>query len=322
MTSTPFPPLRPLGKTGLRITPIGLGTMEFSGGGKMMGPLFPAINQADKNAIVQAALEGGINWFDTAELYGAGVSERSLAAALKAAGKKDEDVLVATKWWPLFRSAANIPVSIADRLRFLEGYSIGLYMVHQPYSFSTPEAEMEAMAKLVTAGKIRSVGVSNFSAEQMRRAHAALEKVGLPLAANEMHYSLLNRKIETDGVLETARELGVTVIAYTPLAAGLLSGKYHQDPGLLAKQSWTKRLRFGPKVEASRPLVNALLEMAPRYNANAAQVALNWLIHARGDLVVTIPGATKVSQAVDAAAAMRFRLSAEDIARLDELSKP
>jgi aryl-alcohol dehydrogenase-like predicted oxidoreductase len=180
---------------------------------------------------------------------------------------------------------------------------------------------MEEMAKLVEAGKIRSVGVSNFSAVQMRRAHAELAKHGLPLAANQVHYSLLNRKIERDGILDTARELGVTIIAYTPLAAGLLSGKYHQDPTMLAKQSWTKRMRFGPRIEASRPVVNALSEMAPRYNANAAQVALNWLIHAQGDLVVTIPGATKISQAQDAAAAMRFELAEEDISKLNELTQ-
>ena len=140
---------RTLGKTNIHITPIGLGVMEFSGGGGLMGFAFPVISQEEKNATVRAALEGGINWFDTAELYGNGVSEASLSAALKAAGKTDQEVVVATKWWPLFRTAGNIPHTIQDRIRFLDGYSIGLYMVHQPMSFSTPEAEMDAMADLV-----------------------------------------------------------------------------------------------------------------------------------------------------------------------------
>ena len=313
--------LRPLGKTGLQITPIGLGMMEFAGGGGLLGAAFPVIEQAQKDAIVKAALDGGINWFDTAELYGAGVSERSLAAGLKAAGVQDGEVLVATKWWPLFRTAGNIPRSIDARLECLGDYPIGLYMVHQPFSFSSPEAEMDAMAKLVQAGKIRSVGVSNFSAAHMRRAHAALQKHGLPLAANQVHYSLLNRKIETDGILETARELGVTIIAYTPLAAGLLSGKYHQDPALLQRSGLVKRARFARRIERTRPVVEALLEMAPRYGATAAQVALNWLIYAQGELVVTIPGATKVSQAADAAGAMRFRLADADLAKLDALTR-
>ena len=122
---------RRLGETNIYVTPIGLGMMEFSGGGGLMGYAFPIITQQEKNATVQAGLDGGINWFDTAELYGDGVSERSMAVALKAAGKKDQDVVIATKWWPLFRTARNIPKSVADRVHFLDGYSIGLYQVHQ-----------------------------------------------------------------------------------------------------------------------------------------------------------------------------------------------
>ena len=153
---------RKLGETDIEVTPIGLGMMEFSGGGGLMGFAFPNIEQDVKNATVKAGLDGGVNWFDTAELYGAGKSELSLATALKAANKKDKDVVVATKWWPLFRTARSIPKTINDRLRFLDGFSISNYMVHQPFSFSSPEAEMDEMAKLVEEGKIRSVGVSNF----------------------------------------------------------------------------------------------------------------------------------------------------------------
>ena len=184
---------RSLGKTDIQVTPIGLGMMEFSGGGGLLGAVFPVIPQEEKNAIVKAALEGGINWFDTAEMYGGGVSERSLATALKAAGTPDGQVVVATKWLPLLRTASNIPRTIHNRLRFLDGYSIGLYMVHQPWSFSSPEAEMKAMADLVAAGKIRSVGVSNFSADRMRRAHKALQERGQPLAVSKMPFVSISR---------------------------------------------------------------------------------------------------------------------------------
>ena len=312
---------RTLGKTNIEVTPIGLGMMEFSGGGGLMGSAFPKIEQENKNAAVQAGLDGGVNWFDTAELYGAGVSEASLAEALKTAGKADGDVVVATKWWPLFRTARNIPKTIDDRLRFLNGYSIGLYMVHQPFSFSSPEAEMDAMAELVKAGKIRSVGISNFNPEQMRRAHRQLQKHGLPLAVNQVRYSLLDRSIEKNGILDTARELGVTIIAYTPLASGLLTGKYHKNPELLEKKSafWRMRLRRG--IEKSRTLVSALEEIAGRYNATAAQVALNWVINSQGDSVVTIPGVTKASQAIESAGTMKFKMSGDELARLDELSR-
>jgi aryl-alcohol dehydrogenase-like predicted oxidoreductase len=314
------PAMRRLGETDIRVTPIGLGMMEFAGGGGLVGSAFPVIAQEEKNAIVQAGLEGGINWFDTAELYGSGVSEASLSTALKAAGKTDAEVVVATKWWPLFRTARNIPRTIQDRLRFLDGYSIGLYMVHQPFGFSSPEAEMEAMADLVAAGQIRAVGVSNFNPGRMRRAHAALQKRGLPLAVNQVRYSLLDRSIEKDGILETARELGVTIIAYTPLASGLLTGKYHQNPELLGQKSWFWRARLRSGVEKSRALVSALEEIGKKYEATPGQVALNWVINAQGETVVTIPGVTKVRQAQENAAAMGFKLSEEEIARLNELS--
>ena len=314
-------PLRHLGKTDILVTPIGLGVMEMAGGGGLIGRMFPVISQEDKNAIIKAALDGGINWFDTAEMYGAGVSERSLATGLKAAGKTDKDVIVATKWQPIFRTARNIPISIEDRLRFLDGFSIANYMVHQPYSFSSPEAEMNAMADLVEAGKIRSVGVSNFNPARMRRAHAALAKRGLPLAVNQVQYSLLRRDIETNGVLETARELGVTITAYTPLARGLLSGKYHKNPELLRRMSGVRKAMMRRNLERSRPLINAMDELAAKYGITIAQVALNWVINFNGETVVTIPGATKVRQAEESAGAMKFKLSKDEMARLDEVSR-
>jgi len=311
---------RPLGKTGIEVTPIGLGMMEFAGGGGLMGSAFPIIEQENKNVTIKAGLDGGVNWFDTAELYGAGVSETALATALKTAGMKNGDVVVATKWWPLFRTAHNIPKTINDRLRFLDGYSIDLYMVHQPFGFSSPEAEMEEMAKLVEAGKIRSVGVSNFNPEQMRRAHRQLQKHGLPLAVNQVRYSLLDRRIEKNGILETAKELGVTIIAYTPLESGMLSGKYHKNPELLKSKSSFYRIRLQRSLEKSRGLVAVLEEIAGKYKATAAQVALNWVINSQGDIVVTIPGVTKVSQAVESAGAMKFRLSGDELARLHEIT--
>jgi aryl-alcohol dehydrogenase-like predicted oxidoreductase len=321
MYAEPHNSKRPLGKTDLRVTPIGLGMMEFSGGGSLVGSAFPVIPQEAKNATVKAALDGGINWFDTAEMYGSGVSERSLATGLKAAGKSDKDVIIATKWQPFLRTAANIPHSIEDRLHFLEPYSIANYMIHQPYSFSSPEAEMNAMADLVESGKIRSVGVSNFNPARMRRAQAALAKRGLPLACNQMRYSLLSREIDTNGVLETARELGVTITAYTPIARGLLSGKYHKDPALLEGMSGWRKASMRRNLERVRPLIDAMDEIAARYEATIAQVALNWVINFHDEIVVAIPGATKVHQAEESAGAMRFRLSDEEMARLDEVSR-
>jgi aryl-alcohol dehydrogenase-like predicted oxidoreductase len=313
--------LRPLGKTDIFVSPIGLGVMEFAGGGGLTGSIFPVIPQEEKNAIVKAALDGGINWFDTAELYGAGMSERSLATALKTNGMSDKEVVIATKWMPLMRTARNIPHSIEVRQRNLDGYSIANYMVHLPYGFSTPESEMNAMADLVEAGKIRSVGISNFNPDRMRKAHAALAKRGLTLAVNQVRYNLLSREIEKNGVLETAKELGVTIIAYTPLGRGLLSGRYHKDPNQLKHLSGWVKSGINRDLERSRKLIDAMDEIAKASGVTIAQVALNWVIHFNGDIVVAIPAATKVQQAAENAGAMKFRLSNDEMSMLDEASR-
>ena len=171
------------------------------------------------------------------------------------------------------------------------------------------------------AGKIRSVGVSNFSPERMRRAHRRLQEYGLPLAVNQVRYSLLDRRIERDGTLETAKELGVTIISYTPLESGLLTGEYHKNPELLAKKSPFYRALLKRGIERSRKLIAALETVGGKYNATPAQVALNWIIYSQGDSVVTIPGVTNPRQAEDNAGAMKFKLSDDEIAHLGEISR-
>jgi aryl-alcohol dehydrogenase-like predicted oxidoreductase len=321
MTTPTTTNTRNLGQTDLRVTPIGLGVMQFSGSQGMYSMMMSDIPQEDKNAIIQAALDGGINWFDTAELYGKGRSERSLAAALQAAGMADDQVTVCTKWWPLFRTARNIPITVEERIRNLAPYSIDLYMVHNPMSFSSVEAEMHAMADLVEAGKIRAVGVSNFNPQQMARAQKTLQSRGLNLAVNQVRYSLLTRKIEHNGVLQAAKDLGVTIVCWGPLGSGLLTGKYHRDPEMLAKSAYGKRVRMQRAIESSRPVVTELEKLADKYSASPAQIALNWLVNFSGETVVAIPGASKVQQAVESAGAMPFKLSEEDLARLDQVSK-
>ncbi|MEJ2010710.1 MAG: aldo/keto reductase [Anaerolineales bacterium] len=311
---------RTLGRTDLQVTPIGLGVMQFSGSAGFFRFMFDDIEQSQMDEIVRAALEGGINWFDTAEAYGGGRSERGLSRALQHAGAADQDVRVATKWMPVLRTASSIPRTIGKRLENLSPYTIDLYYVHQPWGFSPPESEMDAMADLVQAGKVRTVGVSNFNAEQMRRAAVALEKRGLKLAANQMQYSLVHRHIETNGVLEAARDLGVTIVAWGPLASGLLTGKFHRDPEALKNTPFVRRRRLRSRLQASLPLIEALERIGKRYDASPAQVALNWLIHFQGDVVVAIPGASKAQHAREAAGAMKFKLTQDELADLDHIS--
>ena len=311
---------RQLGQTSLEISPIGQGVMQFAGGRGVMRYLYPSLSASEMKGIVKTALDQGINWFDTAEWYGKGRSEQGLAQGLKAAGLRNGEALVATKWWPLFRTAVNLRRSIEDRLRHLDGFSIDLYQIHWPWSFSSREAEMQVMADLIEAGKIRAAGVSNFSAQQMRRAHAALARRGLPLASNQVHYSLLDRDIERNGVLEAAKELGMTIICWSPLNSGLLSGRYHENPAALDSVPRGRQTGFRRKIEKSRPLIEVLDEIAAVHGATIPQVALNWLINFHGDTVVAIPGATKPQQVEANAAAMTFTLSGQEMARIDEVS--
>ena len=316
---------RRLGRTPIEITPIGLGCWQFSSGFGLVGGFWEALAQETVNEIVRAGLAGGISWFDTAEAYGKGRSERALAQALAAAGRADGDVVVATKWWPVFRTARSIGATIDDRLRCLGGFSIDLHQVHQPFSFSSVEAEMEAMAALVAAEKVRAVGVSNFSAARMRRSHAALARHGIPLASNQVRYSLVDRGIESNGVLATAQELGVTIIAYSPLGQGILSGRFHDDPALIRSRPGPRRYMSPFRASGlarTRPLVDGLRAIAAAREVTPSQVALNWLIHFHGETVVAIPGASRPRHATEAAGAMGFRLSAEEMSRLDELSRP
>ena len=254
---------RHLGKTDLQVTSIGLGCWQFAGA-KGFGARFfwdsPSQEEVDK--IVKATLDGGINWFDTAEMYGRGSSERALATALCKAGMQNRGIVIATKWSPFLRTARNIPHTIDKRIECLSPCKIDLYQIHLPYAFSSVEAQMDAMAGLVKEGKIRYIGVSNFSAAQMRRAHAALAKHGLPLASDQIRFNLLNRNPETNGILEAAKELNISLIAYSPLAQGLLSGKFHKNPELIKKLPFVRRIRFGRQIERTRNLIKKLEDIA------------------------------------------------------------
>ena len=313
---------RPLGKSDLKVTPIGLGCWQFSKKQNMAGKFWPKLEDDLINHIVKTSIEGGINWFDTAEVYGNGASEKALAKALTNNGKKPGEILIATKWWPMFRTASNILKTIDQRLDALSPFPIDLYQIHQPWGFSNEKAEMEAMAKLVKELKIRYIGVSNFSAAKMRSAWETLQKEGIPLVSNQVRYSLLDRKIESNGVLQTAKELGITIIAYSPLAQGLVTGKFHENPELLKNIGIRKHTSlFKPAgLERSRPLINTVRELAIKYGVSTSQVALNWLINFHGDIVVAIPGATKESQATENTGAMVFSMTAEDLSLLDQKS--
>src|ERR1035437_9237517 len=224
---------RSLGHTNMAVTPIGLGSWQFSKQKNMAGKFWPTLENDLIDKVVSLSLEGGINWFDTAEIYGNGASEKALSKALQKAGKTPGDILIATKWWPMFRFASNISKTIDERINALSPYPIDLYQVHQPWGFSNEKNEMIAMAELLDRKLIKYIGVSNFSAQQMKNSCETLNKKGIPLASNQVLYNLLNRKIESNGVMAMAKKLGISIIACSPLAQGVVTGKFHENPELL-----------------------------------------------------------------------------------------
>jgi aryl-alcohol dehydrogenase-like predicted oxidoreductase len=314
-----------LGRTGITITPVGLGCWQFAGGKGLGGSFWKGLPQEDVNGIVKNALDGGLNWFDTAEIYGNGLSERRLSAALQANGVEPGAVIIATKWFPIFRRAKSISETYHVREEALRPYPVDLHQVHNSAGFSSVESEMNRMADLVEEGRLRAVGVSNFGAGRMRAAHAALARRGIQLASNQVRYSLMDRKMETNGVLEAARELGITIIAYSPLSQGILTGKFHDSSGTAGKVHGPRKhmTRFKPKgLEQSRPLIESLKQIAADLESTPAQVALAWTIRRNGETVVAIPGASSESQIKSNIVAMNIELSEENIRNLDRFYAP
>ncbi|OKP77150.1 aldo/keto reductase [Paenibacillus sp. P3E] len=318
--------LRPLGQSALLVSPLGLGCWQFSRGKGIVGKYWSNLEDADILEIVRVSLEGGMNWVDTAEIYGGGKSEEALAHVLdqmKRENSPHATPLIATKWWPLFRTANSITSTIDERLRCLGGRDIDLYQIHQPFSLSSIASEMKAMAGLVQAGKIRNIGVSNYSAKQMTEAHRLLRQYGLNLVSNQVKYNLLDRKIDRNGTMAAAKELGISIIAYSPLQQGILTGRFHQDPAQIQAISRMRKLQSGlddKGLARSKPLIESLKGLAEKYGVTPGQIALNWLIYYNGDTVVAIPGASKVRHARENIGAMSFRLEQGELDHLNEVS--
>lgn len=308
-----------LGPDGPTIPALGVGTWAW--GDSLFWNYGKDYGADEVRAAFEASLAAGVNFFDTAEIYGFGKSEQLIG---QFAQTSDQPVILATKYFPLpWRFS---PQSVADALtaslRRLQVPSVALYQVHWPLDFFMGQKSlMQALADEVRQGRIQAVGVSNYSASQMRKAHGYLAEHGIPLAVNQMQYSLLHRNIETNGVLDTARQLGVKILAYSPLSQGLLTGKYglHQDQKPQGARSLDPRFSQSGLAKL-QPVIDTLRAIGDRYERTPAQVALNWLI-GQGD-VVPIPGAKNASQASQNAGALGWALDAEARSQLDQVTQP
>lgn len=267
--------------------------------------------EEEKRAL-ELSLEAGVNLFDTAAMYSLGAAELRLGEL-----SRGRDVLIATKFPGGFSfKEEDLPKQLEASLARLGRNSIDLYQHHFPVQRLSIPKLMDRLADAVETGKVRAVGVSNYSVEQMREAHAALARRGILLASNQVEYSLLKRHPELDGVLDACRELGVALIAQSPLAGGMLTGKYssRNRPGGFFRRILPQYNR--KTLDAIQPVINLLREIGERYSKTPSQVALRWLIE--NPVVLPIPGAKNGRQALDNTAALSFSLTPEEVDMLSQ----
>lgn len=313
--------LVPLGKTKVLVPRIGIGTLTWGDPAESRALSSPRIAYGHANAgkdqkdALDVCLQSGINFIDTAAMYGLGASERMIGKLTKG-----RNVVIATKFPKNFiiTFTHSLPDNLEESLKRLGRTTVDLYQVHYPFPWLSIPGTMRLMADAVEKGRVRAVGVSNFSARQMRMAHKVLSQYGIPLASNQVQYSLLHRRPETDGVLDACKELGVTLIAYMPLSMGALTGKYdekHKPDGL------RKYLGFyrGRKFQKVLQLVNLLRTIGEKYSKSPGQVALRWLMEQEG--VIPIPGVRSGKQAEHAAGTLSFSLEKKDIEAIQHESR-
>lgn len=295
----------------LHAVEMGLGTWQF--GDRVLWSFGQTHSERDIHSAFQASLGEGIRFIDTAEAYAMGKSERYIGSFLR---EVDQPALIATKYFPYpwrihRRFMKNALKNSLERMGLER---VDLYQIHWPTPITPPETLMDWMSDLVKEGMARTIGVSNFNSSQTVRAYSSLARKGIPLASNQVEYHLLNRTIEKNGLLARCEELGIRVIAYSPLAKGFLTGKYTSDmlpPGPRAANA-------SEKLHRSQPLLKRMTEIGQDHGGKSnAQVALNWCI-CKGTL--PIPGAKNEEQARQNAGALGWRLTPNEMTELDAIS--
>jgi aryl-alcohol dehydrogenase-like predicted oxidoreductase len=299
---------RTLGVSGIKVSSLGTGTNRWA-----QGKNDEAVFQA-----YQSLIDAGVNFFDTAEVYNSGRSERLLGACLQ---RDHRPVVIASKFAPLpTRLTRRQFMNALDAsLNRLDVQTIDLYYIHFPYTLLSVETLMGMMAQAVEAGKVRAVGVSNFNANQMRRAATRLARYHIPLAANEVRYSLIHRQPEENGVLDACRELNVALVAYRPLERGQL--RSNTIPRASSSGPPLSTGGNGRVTSKEEVLQETLRTIAEQRAKGVSQVALNWLLR-RDEHVIPIPGTTNKIHALENADTLSWELSHDEFAAIDQASSP
>lgn len=301
-----------LGLSDIHIRPCGIGGWAW--GDRLLWGYGRSYNDRDIHEAIVTSLMKGITLIDTAESYGTGRSEEIIGNIIKELGSQ---VVIATKFmpYPWRISRSTLMKALRNSLKRLGLDRLDLYQIHMPFPPMPTKFWAEALVEALESGLTRTVGVSNYNKDLMLETQEILMRRGYFLASNQIRYHLVNRKAEREGLLSACHDAKITFIAYSPLAQGVLTGKYspeHQLSGIRGSV-YSKELltRISPLLREMREIGRA------HENKTHAQVALNWLI-CKGTL--PIPGAKNARQAMDNANALGWRLTEEEIAVLDVIS--
>ncbi|MBL0089698.1 MAG: aldo/keto reductase [Ideonella sp.] len=318
---------RPLGRTGLFVSELCLGTMTFGDGAGMWSHI-GALQQGEADALIGQALDAGINFIDTADIYSAGLSEQITGQALKNLKVPRENVVVATKVFgevgpgPNARGASrgHILDGVKASLRRLQLDHIDLYQIHG-FDPATPiEETLRALDLLVRQGHVRYVGVSNWAAWQIAKANGLAERLNLARVDSlQAYYTIAGRDVERE-IVPMLKSEGVGLMVWSPLAGGLLSGKFGRDQ---AQAEGSRRSSFDfPPVHRDRAwdCVDAMRPIAAAHGVSVAQVALAWLLH-QPQVSSVIIGAKRPEQLGDNLAAASLKLAADELQQLDAVSR-
>lgn len=312
----------PLGNTGLYVSRFCMGAMTFAETGQKNVGWIATEGQEFADKMVGMALDAGINFFDTANMYAKGASERILGKALK--GKRDDCVIATKLYFPMGANPNSVGTSrisvvkeVEDSLKRLGTDYIDLYQVHG-WDHTTPiEETMRALDNCVRQGKVRYIGLSNFAAWQIAVANGVADKMNTErFCSAQIYYSLVGRDVER-GILPALDHLGMGTMIYSPLASGFLSGKYTGSGNETGRRS---AIAFPPvDQDKGDEVVYVLRDIGEKRGLSPAQIALSWVLHQKG-VTSVIVGARKISQLEDNLAAYDIKLTEEELNKLDEVS--